>query len=230
MKTQFLFLLLFTPVFLSAQGLEMVFEDAFASKLKPGWTWIREKPDSWRMTQDALEIRVEPGNMWGGSNNAVNVLVRPLEEADQTELQVTLENRPTEQYEQIDLVWYYDDGHMVKIGLEQVDGQWSVVMGREEKDRTRTVCIIPVSAHKLDFRFMQSRQLLEGFYRVAGETEWTKAGECDLPVHGRPHVSLQAYQGPATAVHWARIQNLVIRQASIQPNTTGKPLKKERIK
>jgi len=50
------------------------------------------------------------------------------------------------QWEQVDLVLYYDDSNMVKVGLELVDGQLSIVMGREEKDATRTISITPVAS------------------------------------------------------------------------------------
>ena len=53
-------------------------------------------------------------------------------------ISVRVENRPTEQYDQVDLVWYYDGGDLVKLGQELVDGKLSIVMdvwkqiGREQ--------------------------------------------------------------------------------------------------
>src|SRR2546423_12938183 len=52
-----------------------------------------------------------------------NVLVRRLDPGpagphQQLQISITVSNKPTEQYEQVDLVWYYDDSHMVKIGQE----------------------------------------------------------------------------------------------------------------
>lgn len=37
-----------------------------------------------------------------------------------------------------------------------------------------------------------------------GEGDGRPAGECDLPAHGAPKVSLQVYQGPKSAERWAR--------------------------
>ena len=93
----------------------LVLED-FNGKLDQGWSWVREHPGAWRLRDRALEIRVEPGNMWGSQNDARNVLVRAAPDAAQDEIQVsvTFENKPTNQYEQVDLVWYYDDCNMVK--------------------------------------------------------------------------------------------------------------------
>src|SRR5687768_5113023 len=101
-----------------------LFQDSFTNKLDPEWSWIRENPKGWRITAAGLEVLVEPGNMWGPANNAKNVLVRPAPAVPPADLEisVTISNQPTSQYEQVDLVWYYDDSHMVKIGQEMVDG------------------------------------------------------------------------------------------------------------
>src|SRR5262245_8223627 len=95
----------------TAQADEFLFEDNFQGKLGEGWSWLREHREAWRIKEGALEIRLEPGNMWGPPNNARNVLVRPAPDATAAtiEISVNVENRPTEQYEQVDLVWYYDD-------------------------------------------------------------------------------------------------------------------------
>lgn len=209
-------------VLTSAAAAQDLFVDSFRGELREGWTWKREDPSGWRVTDRGLEIRVETGNMWGGANNARNVLVRPIPDAagDPVEITVSVENRPTEQYEQVDLVWYYDDSHMVKIGQERVDGQLCIVMGREEKDRTRTIRIIPIEAMQVDLRFLTVDGTIQGFYRVSPTSEarsgsdenWIKAGECDLPVNGMPKVSLQVYQGPKDQERWARINDMVIRK------------------
>ncbi len=183
-------------------------KDDFMGRLSKGWTWIREDPAAWRTSKTgALEIRVQPGNMWGPANDARNVLVRPVAAAGGTvEVSVTASNQPTHQYEQINLVWYYDDANMVKLGLEQVDGVLSLVMGREEADRTTTVAKLAVKAHTLDLRFIVTSDTLRGQFRPGGEKTWTDAGTCTLPVRGDPKISLQVYKGPPDADRWARFQ------------------------
>lgn len=193
---------------------ELVFHDDFKGSLRPGWTWVREEPSAWRVTNDGLEVRVQPGNMWGSANDARNVLVRPVPDAavGTLEISVTVSNRPTSQYEQVDLVWYYDDRHMVKIGQEQVDGVLSLVMGREEADKTRTIAIVPIEGPSLDVRFIVTvdHDRIRGQFRTSARTAWKDAGECTLPGRGVAHVSLQAYQGPADEEHWARFSALRI--------------------
>ena len=46
--------------------------------LPQAWTWLRENPKAWRLKDQGLEIKIEPGNMWGGQNDAKNVLLIPI--------------------------------------------------------------------------------------------------------------------------------------------------------
>jgi len=192
------------PVFAEESG--VIFGDDFRGKLGDGWVWIREEPGAWRATDQGLEIRIQPGNMWGPTNNATNILVRPVPDParDPIEVSVTVSNKPSGQFEQADLVWYYDDSHMVKIGQEQVNGALCLVMGREEKDKTKTLAKIPIESLSLELRLVASGNTIRGHYRPTGTMEWKDAAECELPKSGEPKVSLQAYQGPKDAGHWAR--------------------------
>ena len=81
---------------------EVLFQDDFNGKLGEGWSWVREHRDAWRVTERGLEVRIEPGNMWGPQNDARNRLVRPAPGATQDEIEasVSVENQPTNQYEQ----------------------------------------------------------------------------------------------------------------------------------
>jgi len=189
------------------------FRDDFRGRLAEGWSWIREDPKGWRVSENGLEVRVQPGNMWGPPNNARNVLVRAAPDPSQQEVvvSVTLSNRPTEQWEQVDLVWYYDDSHMVKLGQELVDGKLNIVMGREENDRTRTIAIIPLDSFTVQVRHRVKGIEIRGEFRTPDSGEWKLAGSCDLPVKGAPKVSLQFYQGPAAAEHWARVNEFQIQ-------------------
>ncbi len=147
--------------------------------------------------------------MWGPQNNARNVLVRPAPGASEHEIGVSVEveNHPTNQYEQVDLVWYYDDSDMVKLGLELVDGKLSVVMGREEKDQCRTIAIIPVQSTRLTVRLSAKGNRIRGQFRLPDAKDWREVGECTLPATegSAAKLSLQFYQGPAQAEHWARV-------------------------
>jgi hypothetical protein len=193
-----------------------LFRADFSKALDPSWKWIREVPSAWRLTNGALEVRVLGGNMWGPANDAKNVLILPAPGPAKGRIEVlaTVENHPTEQYEQVDLVWYYADSHMIKVGYELVDGKISVVMGREENDHTRTMSINPVDAHAVSLRLVVATNTLTGFFRPRGAREWHSAGHCSLPVLAEtpPKISLQFYQGPANTEHWARVTEFRINQ------------------
>jgi regulation of enolase protein 1 (concanavalin A-like superfamily) len=188
-------------------GIPAAVHDPLRNRLEAGWTWIREDPKAWRITDQGLEIRMQPGNMWGGANDARNVLVRDVPEPGEgtVTVSVNLTNRPAEQYEQVDLVWYYDDSHMVKLGQELVDGQLSVVMGREERDQCRTIAIRPIDAQVLAVRLIVEGDAIRGEYRTPDESAWQLAGVTDLPANGDAKVSLQCYQGPRDVERWARL-------------------------
>jgi regulation of enolase protein 1 (concanavalin A-like superfamily) len=210
MKTNLVCVLCLGFVTLSAAPAEKILlADDFQGKLAEGWSWLREDPSAWRVTERGLEVRVQPGNMWGPANNARNVLVRPVPDPtkDEVEVGLTVENRPTEQYEQVDLVWYYSDSFMVKLGQEMVDGKLSIVMGREEGDRTRTIAIVPLATAVVRLRLAVSGNRIQGQFRPGNQGEWQTAGTCDLPVppQGKAHVSVQCYQGPANTERWAKL-------------------------
>ena len=183
-----------------------------ATNLNANWKWLREDRSAWRITNGFLEVRVQPGNMWGPANDARNVLLIPLQRSSGLEITATIEHSPTNQYEQADLVWYYADSNMVKLGPELVDGKFSVVMGREEGDRARTISINPVVAGAVDVKFIVKGNEITGLFRDSATTAWRNAGSCSLPVLPgvEPRISLQFYQGTVPAEHWARVKRLAI--------------------
>jgi regulation of enolase protein 1 (concanavalin A-like superfamily) len=195
---------------------QVLFQDNFEGKLAPGWSWLREHREAWRVTARTLEVRIEPGNMWGPQNDARNVLLRPAPELCSGEItfSVQVENNPSHQYEQVDLVWYYNDSNMVKLGLELVDGKVSIVMGREEKDKTRTVALIPISSTSVRLRMFVSTNQIRGEFLPRSNERWLQAGQCDLPkVPGHaPQISLQFYQGDPDVEHWARVTDFRVER------------------
>jgi regulation of enolase protein 1 (concanavalin A-like superfamily) len=192
----------FTLVFLSSLALAedsgvVLFEEKFSNKLGEGWVWVREHRQAWRLNDGGLEIKVEPGNMWGPANDAKNVLVRPVpKNKDHLEFTVTVRHNPTAQYEQVDLVWYYDDSHMVKLGQEMVDGKLSIVMGREEKDRTRTIAIIPLDSQQVELKLEKSGREIRGAFRTSTNQPSGLSRSCGCRTLGAsdrfPHTRAQA--------------------------------------
>lgn len=193
---------------------KLIFQEDFNGKLAEGWSFEREDRANWRVGPPGLEVRVQPGNMWGGANNAKNVFVRsiPAPTDAPVEISVTLSNQPTAQWEQANLVWFYDDSNMVKLGQELVTGRLSIVMGREEADRARTVAIVPLDAHTVELRLQAVNNRLRGQFRTPPWRDWRDVGECDLPVKGEPKASLHFYNGPPNEEHWVRATHFTVRR------------------
>ncbi len=191
---------------------KVLFEEKFAGKLAEGWAWEREDAAAWRVADGVLEIRVLPGGMWGGGNDAKNVLVRKLPQAagESVAIEVTVSDKSTGQYEQAGIAWYYDGGNMIKLVKECIAGKHNVVMGREQNDRTRTVKILPLKTSSVQLRLRADGDQITGQFRPNGKGEWQNVGTCPSPGKGRAGVSLQAYNGPADAEHWARFSGFRI--------------------
>lgn len=203
-------LLIIAPCFAG----EIVFEDDFQDELGDGWTWRQEVPEHWRLSDQGLQIRVKPGNMWGGDRDVDNILLRDAPELTDAPLEVavTIDHQPTEQYEQADLVWFYDDHNMVKLGPERVDGQLSVVMGVMKDGGARTLAIIPLERTPVRVRLTVVGNEIRGEYQLHEEDEWRHAGATELPAEDNPQISFQCYQGTNEAEHWATFSNFHIRR------------------
>jgi regulation of enolase protein 1 (concanavalin A-like superfamily) len=223
MKTRSLFLfaaLAFTtlpcPAIAADEGGDALVNEKFTAAPATPWKWVRENRKAWKTGPKGLEVLIEPGNMWGPANDAKNLLIRPAPEAGGAELEITatVTNQPTNQYEQIDLTWYFDDSHMVKIGLEKVDGKLSVVMGREEKDKTRTMSINPVKTNTVKLRLLVKGNDIRGQFQQEGSTEWQDAGSCTAPVPegGKPNICLQFYQGDPASPHWGLVTEITVKK------------------
>jgi regulation of enolase protein 1 (concanavalin A-like superfamily) len=206
--------LLFAAVRQASGAEQVLFAGDFKGAPGPGWHWVREHREAWRVASRGLEVRVEPGNEWGPNNDARNLLVRTAPDATKAEIDVsvTVQNKPTHNYEQSDLVWYYDDSDMVKIGQELVNGSLSVVMGREEHEKAQTVAIIPIASNEVQLRLLVKGDRIRGQFRVPEEKDWRDAGECGLPAPPSvaAKISLQFYQGPDKEEHWALASSLRI--------------------
>lgn len=161
--------------------------------------------------------------MWGPQNDARNVLLRPAPDigGGGIEVAVTVENAPTNQYEQVDLVWYLNDSNMVKLGEELVDGKLSVVMGREENDKTRTISITPLDTTRVRLRLQVETNRITGSFQTSTTKPWQQVGACEppeAPTPGKitPKVSLQFYQGAPGIEHWARVTDFRINRMAVR--------------
>ena len=93
------------------------------------------------------------------------------------------------------VLYWYRTPPDVKVGREPFDPELRRALEKQNPDIT-----------------FDWRAIVETPIPSADADKWRTAGGCDLPVHGAPKVSLQCYQGPADAAHWARITGFRIRR------------------
>ncbi len=185
--------------FLLAAEPKPVFEDGFKGKLDKDWKWIRENPEAWRIKDDALEIRVEPGK----ANTVKNALVRPAPDRSQGKfaIEVTVDNTvpPTQQWEQAGITWYHEGKPVFKLVKELIDGDTWIIPGKK-----------PVPNVKVELRLVVTAEGWTAQYRPDGEKKFLTAAEGKLPPPGKDEVSIQCYNGPPEGEHWIRFDDFRI--------------------
>jgi hypothetical protein len=193
-------LLLNSPV--SAED-EVICEDRFEGKLGDGWTWLRPHEGYWRIQDNGLEIRVEPGV----AHNVKNALVReaPDRKTGKYAIEVTVTNHsvPTQLYEQAGITWYSGGKPVFKLVKELVHGQLMIIPGRKE-----------MTAKTVQLRLIVTADSWTAQFRPNGEGEFQTAATGKLPPPNEDQVSIQCYNGPPDAEHWIRFDDFRIVKLS----------------
>ncbi len=185
----------FLPVWWSSVAAQptLLFEDRFEGKLAEGWAWLREEPAFWRVRDNHLEIRVQPGD----ANTVRNALVRQAPDRSQgrvaIEVSVANAKTPVQLFEQAGITWYHDGKPLFKLVKELVDGQLMIIPGRK-----------PMTNEMVQLRVLVTADTWTAQFRPNGEGDYTTADTGKLPPPGNDQVSLQCYHGPPNAEHWIR--------------------------
>lgn len=195
--------LLMPAVPLLAAQPRLVFEDRFEGKPAEGWTWLRENPEAWRIQENALEIRVEPGV----ANTVKNALLRKAPDRSQGKfaLEVTVSNttKPTQQYEQAGLTWYHNGKPVFKLVKELVRGKLLIIPGGK-----------PMASKTVQLRLVVTAEGFTAQFRPEAKGEFQTAATGRLPAPGDDQISIQCYNGPPDAEHWIRFDDFRILQLS----------------
>lgn len=183
----------------SAADSPVVFSDRFSGKLGEGWLWLRENPAAWRLAENALEIRVEPGV----AQTVKNALLRPAPDRlkGRYAIDVTVTNlaAPKQQYEQAGITWYTDGKPVFKLVKELIDGKLYIIPGRK-----------PLECNTVELRLIVSADRFTAQYRPEAKGDFLTAAEGKLTPGANEQVSIQCYQGPPDAEHWIRFENFRI--------------------
>ena len=185
----------------------VIFHDPFRKELRDGWSWLREVPEHWRMTEDALEIKMEPLP----GDGARNILFRTPPKENDGAFVVTVEVKAvqpyTNQFQQTGLYWMQDDKLKLKFVMEMIDGQLYVFPGKKPLETEHVV---------LRLRIDGTRVVAE--YQPDATGEFLNAFEEQLSDRNdvTDRISLQCWHGPAGAESWIRFQRFSITKAKPQ--------------
>ncbi len=174
-------------------------EDTFDGKLGPGWTWLREDKPAWRISNNALEIRVQPGV----AHNVKNALLIPAPDRREGKyaVDVTITNltKPTNQYEQAGITWYNNGKPVFKLVKELVKGKVVIVPSFK-----------PMPSSTVQLRLIVNGSDYTMQFRPDAKGEFQTAAKGKLLPPRNDQVSIQCYNGPPNAEHWIRFDNFRI--------------------
>jgi regulation of enolase protein 1 (concanavalin A-like superfamily) len=188
---------------------KVLFEEHFDGRLQGGWQWVREDKSEWRIRDGQLEVRSQPGRIWGG-NDAKNVLLRdPLKPQDLA-ASVTVAHKPGEKWEQAGLLWYVDDDNFVKLISEYIDGKMYVVTAREQRAKGTVVGKIEVPSANIQLRLRVQAGRVTGQWRLKPGDSWSDAGTCEFDAKGEPRFGLFTQNGPRNETRWVRFDDFAV--------------------
>jgi len=215
MKKVILALLFLLVLPLAASGADgVIFEDPLAKKLGEGWSWLREVPTDWRITDEGLEIKMEPQPASGWRN----ILYRKAPKKDDGPFVVTVEVKAVQpysnQYQQAGIFWMQGNDQKFKFVSERIDGELYVFPGKKP---------IKVSHVVLRLRIDGRKVIAE--YQPEGKGEFLLAFEGTLPERNdeTDRIAFQCWHGPAGTEAWTQFRKFSITKPGSEPEKTAKP-------
>jgi regulation of enolase protein 1 (concanavalin A-like superfamily) len=188
----------------------VLFEESFTDKLGEGWAWIREDPQMWRLDMGALVVRTSTGHIFGGSNDAKNVLLRPLPRTGRPlAIEVHVDSDPMVGFEHAGLVWYVDDDNFVALYQEVLDGKIVLQMVIEKEGKAR----FAVARHETTsvwLRLLNSAGMITSQYRLSERAPWRDVGEGEIPASGPARAGVVTGGAPKGARRYVRFRDFRI--------------------
>jgi regulation of enolase protein 1 (concanavalin A-like superfamily) len=206
-----------TPVAV-ADPPKVLFEENFSGKLGPGWQWLRERPEAWRIADGSLIIDTLPGSYWAKQNSGQNTLLRPAPASlkDGFIVEVHLDNAPKGQYEHAGILCYFDGQNYVCMNKESDGKQATTIFVLSQQDAK------PTFSHDKEYdesgiwlRLILRGKKATGQFRSSEEEPWQTLGDCPIPTSTKePLVGLQSGYGQEKPERQARFRSFRILKAS----------------
>jgi regulation of enolase protein 1 (concanavalin A-like superfamily) len=195
----------------AAAGAEKIlFEEKFTGELGTDWSWVREEPKAWRIDKGALMLRTLPGYLHAKSNDAKNVLLRPLPKSDNPlAVEVYVESEPKVQYEHAGVVWYVDDDNYVSLFQEVLGGKVELQMVTEKEARP-SFAVAKHDAKGVWLRLLIADGKITSQYRPTEKDEWKTVGQSDAPASGPGRVGVMCGGAPRDAERYVSFRSFRI--------------------
>lgn len=202
-----------------------LFTERFEGPLDPGWRWVGEFEQGWRLAQGRIAIRTHPAGIHGQNNEAQNILLRKLPDiGGPICVDVFLNNRPHGLYENAGLLLYVDDENYVRVNKEAFPGHrdppvaLQVVSEIEgvfyDNDDISEDNISEKVPYKRDapvyLRMRIDEAEVTGFYREYPHAPWLKIGTIRRPITGQLWCGIETSYGVPGADRWARFDDFEI--------------------
>ena len=166
--------------------------------LDEAWSWVREDNAQWSLSDGALTIQTQAGDLKGQDNSAKNLLVRDIgSDGDWTaQVKLTFPTVPTQANQQGGLVIYQDDDNYIKVNLEYITtgSFWSaqrylrVSMGVESQGNYSDCFYdaLEIEEHLADsdgalwLRIVKEGDTYRGYWATDPDAAYKNLGECTL--------------------------------------------------
>jgi regulation of enolase protein 1 (concanavalin A-like superfamily) len=177
-------------------------------KLLENWSWVRERSVNWRIAEGELQIRTRPGSLMEDSNNAENLLIRPLSNTFNG-FSAIVSCELAVPYEQAGLLWYYDDDNYIKLVKELVGEELAVVLVREEDAKASVLGKIALSSSTdaVELQFFIVDEVITGQFRISSAAGWITVAQCAAYPQQGLHAGLFTHGGEADADRWVRFSS-----------------------
>ncbi|MGD8398514.1 MAG: DUF1349 domain-containing protein, partial [Anaerolineae bacterium] len=178
----------------SATPFQIAWTDGFDSTtLDSRWTWVRENPSLWSLTDNPGSMRIiSSGGLHETNNNQENILLtRPP--AGDFRITTRVSVSPTVNYHGASLYVYQDDDNYLEVSRVYADGQ--TVRLKEEIGGVTSSWYWDTPATDLYLRIVKEGDDYYSFFSPDGDT-WTFTGQInDLPLSDL-WVGVGAHMGP----------------------------------
>ncbi len=205
-----------TPVS-AADPPKVLFEENFAGQFGPGWQWLRERPEHWRIADGSLIIDTLPGSYWQKQNNGQNTLLRkaPASLQDGFIIEVHLDNAPKGQWEHAGILCYFDGETFVAFNKEFTGKQCIFVFHQQDGKPIQGPAETDYQESGVWLRLTLRGTKATAQYRTSENLPWQPIGECPIPTSNKELlVGLQSGYGQEKPERQARFRNFRILKAS----------------